>query len=133
VDSVTPTPQKRPLVIVAGLDPIYQVGMTRALADGGAEVLDETHPNPDALVRRAADRGPDAIVLGDGLSGASELGARMRDAAPKATLMLWRADSRVAVFAPGVDAPRVMPAPTAAELSDELFGRPGKGETCLSI
>jgi hypothetical protein len=119
-------------VLVVGLDPIFQVGMVRALTDGGAEVLEETHPNPDALVRRAADSGPDAIVLGDGLSSAPDLSSRLRAAAPGATLMLWRTDSRaVAVLVPGVDAPRVMPAPTAAELSNELFGRPGKGETCL--
>lgn len=130
---MTGTPETRRLVLVTGLDPIYQVGMARALEDGGAEVLDETHPNPDTLVRRVAERVPDAIVLGDGLSSVPELSARLRAAAPEATLMLWRADSRVvAVLVPGADAPRVVPAPTAAELSSELFGRSGKGETCPS-
>jgi hypothetical protein len=119
-------------VLVAGLDPIDQVGMTRALADGGAEVLDETHPNPDTLVRRVAERVPDAIVLGDGLSSVPDLSTRLREAAPEATMMLWRADSRrVAVIVPGADA-RVVPAPTPDELSSELFGRPSKGETCPS-
>ena len=130
---MTGASENRPLVLVVGLDPIFQVGMARALADGGAEVIDETHPNPDALVRRVAERVPDAIVLGDGLSSHPDLSARLRAAAPGATLMLWRTNSRVvAVLAPGVDAPRVVPAPTAGELSDELFGRPGKGETCPS-
>jgi hypothetical protein len=117
-------------VLLAGLDSIFQVGVARALADGGAEVLDETLSNADALVRRAAERSPDAIVFGDGLISAAELGARLRVAAPAATLVLWRADaSAVAVFEPGVDSPRVMPAPTAAELSNELFGPSAKGET----
>ena len=127
---MTVTPESRPLVLVAGLDPILQVGIVRVLADGGAEVFEETHPNPDALVRWTAERGPDAIVLGDGLGGAPDLSARLRAAAPGATLMLWRTNARlVAVLAPGADAPRVMPAPTASELSDELFGRVGRPRT----
>ena len=120
----------RPLVLLAGLDSIFQVGVARALTDGGADVLDEALPSADALVRRAAERSPDAIVFGDGLTSAMELGARLRVAAPDATLVLWRAKaSVVAVLEPGVASPRVMPAPTAAELSNELFGPSVKGET----
>lgn len=107
--------------------------MARALADGGAEVLDDPLPHPDALVRRAAESGPDAIVLGDVPSHSPDLSARLRAAAPGATLVLWGTDARdVAVLAPGAEAPRVMPAPTARELSQELFGQSGKGETCPS-
>jgi hypothetical protein len=128
------TSESRPLVLLAGFDPIFQVGIARALVDGGAAVLDDTQPTPDALVRRAADSGPDAIVLGDAHGSDPHLGARLRAAAPGATLLLWRTGARaVAVLVPGADAPRVVPAPTAAELSDELFGRGGKGETCPSI
>jgi CheY-like chemotaxis protein len=125
---VTGTSESGPLVLVAGLDPIVQVGIVRVLADGGAEVFEETHPNPDALVRWTAEHGPDAIVLGDGLGGAPGLCTRLRAAAPRATLMLWRADARmVEVLAPGVAAPRAIPEPTASELSDELFGRADEG------
>jgi CheY-like chemotaxis protein len=128
---VTGTSESRPLVLVAGLDPIFQVGIVRVLADGGAEVFEETDSNPDALVRWTAERGPNAIVLGDGLGGAPGLSTRLRAAAPAATLMLWRTNARVvSVLAPGVDAPRVIPAPTASELSGELFGRADQGETC---
>ena len=124
------TPQTRRRVLLAGLDPISQVGMARALADGGADVLDATHQDPDALVRGAAESGPDAIVLGDSPSGIPDLGARLRAAVPGATLVLWRTDARlVAVLTPGTDPPRVMPAPAAGELSEELFGLAGKGET----
>jgi hypothetical protein len=124
-------PRRRVLLI--GLDPMVQVGMARALVEGGAELLDEPHPNPDALVRGVAESGPDAIVLGGGLSGVPDLSARLRAAAPGATLMLWRTDARVvAVLAPGADSPRVIPAPTEAELQSELFGPAGKGETCPS-
>jgi hypothetical protein len=127
------TSQPRRRVLLIGLDPMVRVGMARALAQGGAELLDETHPNPDALVRRVAESGPDAIVLGGGLSGVPALSARLRAVAPGATFMLWRTDSRmVAVLAPGAGSPRVIPAPTEAELSNELFGHSGKGETCPS-
>ena len=126
----TPTP---PLVVLlAGLDPIFHLGMARALTDGGAVILEESQPDADALVRRAADSGPDAIVLGD-RPGQPDLGARLRAAAPGATLVLWRTDARmVAVLSPGCETPRVMPAPTAGELSNELFGPAVKGETCPS-
>jgi hypothetical protein len=121
-------------VLLAGLEPIFQVGMARALSDGGADVLDGVQPDSDALVRRAAESGPDAIVLGDGQPGsAPDLGARLRAAAPGATLVLWRMDADVvAVLTPGEDNPRVIPAPTAQELSKELFGHSGEGETCPS-
>jgi hypothetical protein len=120
-------------VLLAGLDPILQLGIARALAEGGAEVLDDGRAEPDDLVRRAAELGPDAIVVGDGPSCAPDLGARLRAAAPGATLVLWRTDAQmVAVLAPGADAPRVLPAPAAEELSKQLFGRAGKGETCPS-
>ena len=128
---MTGTPESRPLVLVAGLDPIFQVGIVRALADGGAKVFEEPHPNPDALVRWTAERGPDAIVLGDGLGG-PDLSARLRAAAPGATLMLSTDARVVTVLAPGVATPRVIPAPTVSELSDELFGRADNGETSPS-
>jgi hypothetical protein len=124
---VTGTPESRPLVLVAGLDPIFQVGIVRALADEGAEVFEQTPPSPDALVRWTAEHGPEAIVLGDGLGGAPDLTARLRAAAPMATLMLWRTDARVVtVLTPGVGAPRVIPPPTPSELAAELFGRADK-------
>jgi hypothetical protein len=124
-------------VLLAGLEPIFQMGMARALADGGAEVLDgeqqDSDADVDALVRRAAESGPDAIVVGDGPGSAPDLGARLRAAAPGATLVLWRVSAQmVAVLGPGADTPRVMPAPTAQELSKELFGHSGEGETCPS-
>jgi hypothetical protein len=118
-------------VLLAGLSPILQVGIERALVDGGATVLDGELADPDALVRRAGESSPDAIVLGDGSSGSLELGARLRAAAPGTTLVLWRTDaSVVAVLGPHSDSARVIPAPTAEELMNELFARAGKGETC---
>lgn len=125
--------QARPLVLVTGLEPMVRVGIARALADGGADVLDHTRSSPDALVRAAAESGPDAIVLGDRAWSDHDLGARLRAAAPGATFVSWHAGAdAVAVLAPGTELPRVMPAPTAAELSDELLGRAGKGESCPS-
>jgi DNA-binding NarL/FixJ family response regulator len=120
-------------VLLAGLDPISQVGMERALVDGGADVLAEVDPSAEALVQRAASCSPDAIVLGDGPSSSADLGPRLRVAAPEATIVIWGTDARmVAVLAAGADAPMLMPAPSAAELSRELFGHSGKGETCPS-
>jgi hypothetical protein len=108
-----------------------RVGMERALVEGGIDIVDQINPNPDALVRRAAESGPDAIVLGDGPSNVNDLRARLRHAVPKATLVLWRTDA-VAVLDPGAEAPRVMPTPAPRELSNQLFRRVGKGDTCPS-
>jgi hypothetical protein len=120
-------------VLLASLEPIFQLGIARALADGGDQVIDGVPTGSDALVRRALESAPDAIVLGDHQSGTTELGPRLRAAAPAATLVLWRTDAQmVAVFAPGSDTPRLIPAPTATGLSKELFRYSGEGETCPS-
>lgn len=120
-------------MLLAGLEPIFQVGIERALAEGGADVVDDSGSDADALVRQAADRAPEAIVIGDGASVAPDLCSRLRAAAPRATLVLWRADARmVGVVDPGADGPRLIPAPGAEELSTELIGRAAKGESCPS-
>lgn len=119
-------------MLLAGLDPIFQVGIARALSDSGADVLGDPHETVDALLQHASSSRPDAIVLGDVPSSGPDLSARLRVAAPGATIVLWRTDAQmVAVLVPDEEA-RVMPAPTAAELSNELFGHSGKGETCPS-
>jgi hypothetical protein len=130
---VTRAALTRPVVLLAGLDPIFQVGIERALVDGGADVLPDIHTTADALVEQAATSCPDAIVLGDAPGSHPDLGSRMRAAAPAATIVLWGTDARmVAVLVPDAESPRLMPAPSAADLSKELFGHSGKGETCPS-
>ena len=121
-------------MLLAGLDPILQVGIARALYDGGAEVIgDDADPDADTLVLRAGDLAPNAIVLGEVPSATPGLGARLREAVPLATIVLWRSDAHVvAVLVPGESAARVTPAPTAEQLSRELFGYSGKGATCPS-
>jgi hypothetical protein len=130
---VTPTPSTRPTVLLGGLDPIFEVGIARALGEGGADVISDAHRGADGLVLQATDSHPDAIVLGDGPECTPDLGARLRAAAPAATIVLWRSDATtVALLTPGADAPRMMPAPTADQLLVELFGYSGKGASCPS-
>jgi hypothetical protein len=120
-------------VLLAGLEPIFQLGMERALAEAGTDVVDDGGSDADWLVQQAAERVPQAIVLGDGPNVAPDLSSRLRAAAPKATLVLWRADARVVgVLEPGAETPRVIPAPGAEQLSKELVGRAAKGESCPS-
>jgi hypothetical protein len=119
--------------MLAGLDPIFELGIARALGEGGAEVISDAHRGADGLVLQATDSCPDAIVLGDGPGCTPDLGARLRAAAPSSTIVLWRSDaSTVALLAPGAEAPRMMPAPTADQLLMELFGYSGKGASCPS-
>ena len=123
-------------MLLGGLDPIFEVGIARALGDGGADVIADGRRGADGLVSQASDRAPDAIVLGDGPGSTPDLGARLRVAAPRATIVLWRKDAHmVALLAPGAGAPRMVPAPTAHtadQLLIELFGPSGKGATCPS-
>lgn len=125
------TDSSRRLVLLAGLDPIFRIGIARAIEESGADVLDGP-AWPDDLVRSASDAAPDAIVLGDGSRETSVITKRLRDAAPAATVVLWHMGAQmVVVLAPGKKTPpRVVPAPAPAELSKELFGYSSEGETC---
>jgi hypothetical protein len=116
-----------PRVLLGALDPILRVGIARALVDGGAAVDHATEA--DALVARAAQSLPDAVVVGPRPSG---LSARLRVAAPAATVVVWRGEEEVIeVLTPGTSAPRVVPAPAAERLHGELFGRgSNEGGTC---
>jgi hypothetical protein len=116
----------RPRILLAGLDPIFEMGMARALVDGGAELVEAVCADADALVGAAASERPDAIILGVASRAA---GPRLRAAAPDATIVLWRHDAvAVAVLTPGDVSPRLMPAPAAEALCKELFEL--KGAAC---
>ena len=117
-----------PRVLLGALDPILRVGIARALMEGGAAVVGHA-AEADALVARAAESLPDAVVVGPTPSG---LSARLCMAAPAATVVVWRGDEEVIeVLAPGTSAPRVVPAPAAERLHGELFGRgTSEGGTC---
>jgi hypothetical protein len=112
----TSDPQR---VLLGALDPILSVGITRALQEGGAAVVDHAG-EVDTLVALAAASLPDAVVVGPSPSGLTE---RLRLAAPAAMVVVWRGDEElIEVLAPGTSAPRVMPAPAAERLHGELFG-----------
>lgn len=120
-----------PRILLADLDPIFELGIARALMACGAEILDRTWANPDGLVRSAAECRPDLVVLGGNGAGGGDVG-RLRAAVPDATLVLWRKDAdAVAVMRPGAASPRLMPAPAAEELCQELLGGESReGEAC---
>jgi DNA-binding NarL/FixJ family response regulator len=121
---VAPAADAKPRVLLGTLDPILRVGIVRALREGGASVIDGAGAG-DALVERAAASAPDAVVLGAAAGGAdgADLRARLRSAAPEATLVIWRNDAeQIEVLRPGASTPRVMSAPVAERLAVELFG-----------
>jgi DNA-binding NarL/FixJ family response regulator len=125
------TGQNPRTVLLAGLEPIFQLGIARALAEDGAEIVGSVPHGSDALVRRAEESAPRVIVLGS--SSSPRLRSRLRKAAPAATLFLWGADAEmVGVLGPGCETPRLIPAPAPQQLSKELFGHSGEGETCPS-
>lgn len=121
---VAPAIDATPRVLLGALDPILRVGVVRALLDAGVSVIDGA-AEADALVERAASSAPDAVVLSAAAADASGAGlrARLRAAAPVATLVIWRTDAQlIEVLAPGASVPRLMTAPAADQLAHELFG-----------
>jgi DNA-binding NarL/FixJ family response regulator len=107
--------------LIGNLEPVARVGMTRVLEDGGVEVLGDGEL-PDALVEQARLLQPDAIVLGFEAGEPSDLGDRVRVAAPGAKLILWpRDEAEMRVFDPGSSAPRCIPASASDDLLRELY------------
>jgi CheY-like chemotaxis protein len=113
----------KPRVLMGTLDPILRVGVVRALLEGGASVIDGTD-GTDALVERAARLAPDAVVLGAAAGGAdgAELRERLRTAAPRATLVVWRDAEQIEVLRPWASTPRVMSAPVPERLAAAVLG-----------
>jgi hypothetical protein len=73
---------------------------------------------------------PDAIVVGGSAANPRDTAARLRAAAPEATLVLWPKDTdAVAVMSPGDASPRLVPVTDAEALFEELFAH-SKGERC---
>ena len=94
--------------------------MIRVLEDGGMAVVGHDD-RPDALVEQARLLQPDAIVLGLERDGSSDLGARVRVAAPEAKLILWpRDEAEMQVFDPGSSAPRLVTSSASDALIREL-------------
>ena len=106
--------------LIGNLEPVARLGMIRVLEDGGLEVVGHDD-RPDALVEQARLLQPDAIVLGLELDGSSDLGARVRVAAPEAKLILWpRDEAEMHVFDPGSSAPRLVTTSASDALIREL-------------
>jgi AmiR/NasT family two-component response regulator len=105
--------------LIGNLEPVAKLGMTRVLEDEGLEVVADDEL-PDAFVEQARRLQPDAIVLGLERSS-SDLGERVRVAAPGAKLILWpRDEAEMQVFDPGSNSPRRIPASTSDALIREL-------------
>lgn len=109
-------------VLLANLDPIVRLGLARALADDGIEVVGEEHEG-DTIVLTAGQSHPDAIVLGADEVGSEALGKRLRAASPETKLILFVRDEHgLQVLDPRAKRPRTIHAPILdtllAELSD---------------
>jgi DNA-binding NarL/FixJ family response regulator len=106
--------------LIGNLEPVARLGMTRVLEDEGLEVVGDDEL-PDAFVEQARILQPDAIVLGLERSSLTDLGDRVRIAAPGAKLILWpRDEAEMQVFDPGSTSPRRIPASASEALIREL-------------
>jgi DNA-binding NarL/FixJ family response regulator len=113
--------------LVGNLKPVARVGMESVLEDGGIQVVGAAE-RPDAIVEEARRLQPDAIVLGFEPGRSSDLGDRVRDAAPGAKLILCAHDeTEIQVFDPGSSAPRRFRASVSDALLSELSAMPAGG------
>jgi DNA-binding NarL/FixJ family response regulator len=120
---------RKPCVLLGNLEPLVQLGMSRALEDEGVEVVAEEGPPPDVVahVRRLH---PDTVVLGMDGRTSRELGEQVRAAAPDTKVILWaRDETEMEVFDPGSTAPRRIRTSVSGALRSEVgAGKPqGKG------
>ena len=112
--------------MIGNLEPVARLGMTRVLEDGGLEVGRRGTTSPD---QHSVEQGigllqPDTIVLGFEAEASSDLGDRVRVAAPGAKLILWpRDETEMQVFDPGSSAPRRIVASASDALLRELHTR----------
>ena len=107
----------RPRVLLGGLEPIVRIGMTAVLGEEGMEVVG-AEQRPRALLLVAERLQPDAVVLG---VGSRDLVARVREACPHATVVLWTRDEEVMeVVGPGSGEARRVDAPLPEDLCGAL-------------
>jgi DNA-binding response OmpR family regulator len=122
-----PTQQpRRPRVLLGDLEPMTRIGMSQLLAEAGIEVLPEQRRN--ALVAQARRLMPDAIVLTLEERAGSDLGIEMRNAAPRAKLILWaRDETEMRVLDPRSEASRTLRAAPSALIAELATSQPEKG------
>jgi DNA-binding NarL/FixJ family response regulator len=106
--------------LLGNLDPVTCLGMARVLEEGGLQVVGNAS-QPEALVDEARRLQPDSVVIGFDGEASSELGARVRTAAPGATVILWaRDETEMRVFDPGSSRARRVASSAPAALLHEL-------------
>jgi DNA-binding NarL/FixJ family response regulator len=111
---------KRTRVMLANLDPIVRLGLAKALADDGIDVVGDEHDD-DGAVLTAGQALPDAIVLGSDDERSVALGERLRLAAPDTKLIFFARDENGSnVLEARSTSPRRIPAPVAETLLAEL-------------
>jgi DNA-binding NarL/FixJ family response regulator len=102
-------------VLLGNLEPIVRLGMAAVLREDGVEIVDDAGAPLVPLARRLR---PDAVVLDIADASSRGLSARIRRAAPEATVVFWARDEDVMdVLAPGARDPRRVLAPDVAQLS----------------
>ena len=111
--------------MLGNLEPLVQLGMSRALEDEGIEVVAEEGPPPD-VVAHVKRLHPDTVVLGMDGGTARELGEQVRAASPDTKVILWaRDETEMEVFDPGSTAPRRIRTSVSGALRSEVgAGKP---------
>jgi len=107
-------------VLLGDLAPIMAIGLRTVLEEEGIDVIGEENERA-RIVQRAQQLQPDVVVLDLDRDGATTLAAEVRQAAPRAKVILWARDETVMGVLESVsDTPRLVDMTTHDGLPQEL-------------
>jgi AmiR/NasT family two-component response regulator len=107
-------------VLLGDLAQIMAIGLRAVLEEEGIDVIGE-ETDRARIVQRAQRLQPDVVVLDLDRDGATALAAEVRQAAPRAKVILWARDETVMGVLESVsDTPRLVDMTTHAGLPEEL-------------
>jgi AmiR/NasT family two-component response regulator len=109
-----------PRVLVGNVAPILRLGLVAVLTEAGIDVIGQEH-NAHRIVSEAGRLLPDAVVLDRDEELSRTLCARVREASPTTTVILWaRDESLMEVLDPGSGTARVINPTVLEDLRSEL-------------
>lgn len=113
-------------VILGNLEPIMRLGLARALAEAGADVIAEERLQA-RIVAEAGRLKPDVVVLDLDAGVSRAMCEQVRAVAPDTKVILWARDESVMeVLDPESDIARLVPLGVPEDLRRELVNRRGQ-------
>jgi AmiR/NasT family two-component response regulator len=109
-----------PRILLGNLRPILRLGLVAMLTEAGMDVVAQEQ-RAHRIISETGRLRPDAVVLDRDDGQSRTLSARVRQASPNTTVILWaRDESLIEVLEPGSDTERVLSPAVSEDLRSEL-------------